>query len=539
MMVVGVVALGAGAFVTTTVAATLIIKRRTSSPVDEEEWVQVDMAEKGLSDGPDVDDVEAYQAKRGEGWKEYIAEEQEKVVFEPGVLAPLFIHDELAAHASDLYPETRAPNSPERIFPTSLRWPKPPQTLDAPDHIPSPQRSPALEPAVPLLEEAMTHVPAGSPMMMTSITSGPLAEPEIPSGGIISWPAISSTPDDTDEPVSPSNTLTPVPRVTSTLQLELIPPTPLALEPLSLPPIISPLSIKTPIIQWGDDASIRPVIDIKTPIDPAGSFRSPSAQSPSEDDLLPPPPVYTRYDTAKSPIDQTFVENVISPLVQTFAAVNVFIIDEAALAARVPLPLSIPPTPKPVGLKESLVEDTCSGGDMHGSHDLKSLDSIHSPTTPDSDSDSPISDIDSELLSLSSIESSAPNTPIERREPISPMTDTEDDPVDGPLTCTPDTTEPDDDIRICEVMNVPDDINEPFAPDPPDIAVTPIPLVPGSFDRPLAVSRTPEAAMSVSLLTGDVVQLCRAILAVSNCAGLVAQFVVGFSVWWSLILVPV
>ncbi|QRV84594.1 hypothetical protein RhiJN_12610 [Ceratobasidium sp. AG-Ba] len=403
-----------------------------------------------------VDDVEAYQAKRGEGWKEYIAEEQEKVVFEPGVLAPLFIHDELAAHASDLYPETRAPNSPERIFPTSLRWPKPPQTLDAPDHIPSPQRSPALEPAVPLLEEAMTHVPAGSPMMMTSITSGPLAEPEIPSGGIISWPAISSTPDDTDEPVSPSNTLTPVPRVTSTLQLELIPPTPLALEPLSLPPIISPLSIKTPIIQWGDDASIRPVIDIKTPIDPAGSFRSPSAQSPSEDDLLPPPPVYTRYDTAKSPIDQTFVENVISPLVQTFAAVNVFIIDEAALAARVPLPLSIPPTPKP-GTKGI----SCRGY-MLG---------IHSPTTPDSDSDSPISDIDSELLSLSSIESSAPNTPIERREPISPMTDTEDDPVDGPLTCTPDTTEPDDDIRICEVMNVPDDINEPFAPDPPDLAV--------------------------------------------------------------------
>ncbi|KAJ1301151.1 hypothetical protein OPQ81_003563 [Rhizoctonia solani] len=89
------------------------------------------------------------------------------------------------------------------------------------------------------------------------------------------------------------------------------------------------------------------------------------------------------------------------------------------------------------------------------------------------------------------------------------------------------------------------------APDPPSPIINTVPSewttskLPGSFEEfttstgdrtsPEHKSTSTITVADVPPLTADMIQLCHALLAVSNCAGLVAQFVVGFSsLFWSL-----
>ncbi|KAG8744065.1 hypothetical protein FRC10_010850 [Ceratobasidium sp. 414] len=547
MEAVAMIALGAGAFITTTVAATLLIRRaaeRASSSDDE--WVHVDLAEKGLSDGLDVDDAELYQAKHGEGWKEY-GSEQGRVMVENGVLAPLVLHDQLTIPA--VPSRTRTPLFPERLFPTPPRWQPSPMMPTAPlddPHIPQPERSPT--PAVPLLEgpeDIPEHVGQAPDSNITSAVEAevPLAvEADDPDDvlptGIISWPVMSVPVEDVEVPVSPNEPLAPVedtpfePVDTEpVLQLELTPTPPtLSLTTLSVQTLELGLDIKSPIIQ--DEEPVTAILDLKSPvIDSTNPFRGPTSDSPLED-LLPPPPVYTRYDIAKSPIDPKLVETLLSPLTQP--AVNIFITSrmddqEVVFAAHVPLPMSIPPTPKPA----LIVDDGFLMIDSRESMEFGVSDDMQSPKTPFATSlrlvippvvacsipGSPVSDTDSD-----SPLSSTPTSPTELKQPLSPSTKLQDTPVSP--------TAGSEDIAVGKIVDVPDNPGEP-KPDPPEPTFVLVPLLPGSFDPSSA-----QPAMNISLMTGDVFQLCRAMLAVTNCAGLVAQFVVGFSVWWSLALVP-
>ncbi|KAG8705874.1 hypothetical protein FRC08_001401 [Ceratobasidium sp. 394] len=552
MEVVGVIALGAGAFITTTVAATLLIHRAAKHTSSDDEWVHVDLAEKGLGDGLD-DDAEVYQAKRGEGWKEYMVE--------TGSLAPLVLHDEMTAPTVARAPSrARTPLFPERLFPTPPRWQPLPALPTVPQdnaHIPQAERSPA--PVVPLLEapeDVSEHVDQAPDINMTSVAGaevplpvdvpGPSEADDALPTGIISWPAMFAPVQDAEAPVSPTEPLAPVeetpPEPVDTepvVQLELTSPTPPTLSPISLSvqTLDLGLDIKSPVIQ--DEERIIPILDLKSPVvDSTNPFQSPASHSPLEDDLLPPPPVYTRYDTAKSPIDPKLVETLLSPVARQ--TVNIFITShmddqDVFFAARVPLPMSIPSTPKPALIVDEwpLMVDTKESRGFGVSDDVlspktpfvTSLTLVIPPVVVSSIPGSPVSDDDSD----SSL-SSTPTSPTELKQ-LSPSTELL--PTSKGTPASP-TTEPEDDIITGQVTNIPDNPGEP-TPDPPEPTLALVPFLPGSFDPPTAA----QAAANVSLMTGDVFQLCRALLAVSNCAGLVAQFMVGFSMWWSLVFMPI
>ncbi|KAG8792348.1 hypothetical protein FRC12_006359 [Ceratobasidium sp. 428] len=561
MEAVVLIVLGAGAIVTTTVAAAVFIHRkldRVAVPADDT-WVQVDLAEKGMGEGLEADE-DVYEAKRGAGWKEYSTEEQQKVMFDPGVLAPLVLHDEMITSPIRVRPGDHTPlGSTERLPLTPPRWQPPPSLPDAPLYDPyippTLERSPAMP--IPLLEG-----PEGGPehvdqALDTNITSMPEAEvaDTLPTG-IISWPAmVPSTPADV-EGIGIEDILTPMnetPTVVDdlppepadlepTLQLEIIPPTPPALVPISLSVQIPDLGldIKSPIVQ--DEERTVPVIDLKSPIHT--ELQGPSSHSVLEEDLLPPPPVYTRYDTAKSPIDPKFVGTILSPLSPQPTTVNIFVTEqEAVFAARVPLPMSIPSSPKPVTLLRELMDECPLVFDTKESREFDAPDVLRSPTKPPFVASislfipptnppsgmvpgSPVSDADSESDLDSDPELlSAPTSPTELKQPVLP-------PPEVAQVSKDTSVAPVTDIIIGEVMTIPEDPNQPEpTPDPAEPALALLPFLPGSFDPP-------QSAVSVSLMTGDVFQLCRAVVAVSNCAGLVAQFVVGFSMWWSLMLVP-
>ncbi|KAG8689295.1 hypothetical protein FRC09_012485, partial [Ceratobasidium sp. 395] len=558
MEAVVLIVLGAGAIVTTTVAAAVFIHRkldRVAVPVDDT-WVRVDLAEKGMGEGLEVDE-EVYEAKRGAGWKEYSTEERQKVMFDPGVLTPLVLHDEMITSPIRVRPGDHTPlGSTERLPLTPPRWQPSPSLPSAPLYDPyippTLERSPAM--AVPLLEgseEGPEHV---GQALDTNITSMPEAEvaDTLPTG-IISWP---STPADV-EGIGIEDILTPLnetPTVVDdlppepadlepTLQLEIIPPTPPALAPISLSVQIPDLGldIKSPIVRYEEQTV--PVIDLKSPIHT--ELQDPSSHSALQD-LLPPPPVYTRYDTAKSPIDPKFVETILSPLSPQPTTVNIFVTEqEVVFAARVPLPMSIPSSPKPVTLLSELMDEcplvfnTKESREFDVSDDVlrspikspfvASISLIIPPTSPPSGMvpGSPVSDADSDSDSGSdSGLLSAPASPgTELKQPVIP-------PPEVAQASKDTSVAPVTNIVIGEVMTIPEDLNQPEpTPDPAEPALALLPFLPGSFDPPQSV-------VSVSLMTGDVFQLCRAVVAVSNCAGLVAQFVVGFSMWWSLMLVP-
>ncbi|KAG9075562.1 hypothetical protein FRC06_010023 [Ceratobasidium sp. 370] len=456
----------------------------------------------------------------------------------------------------------RTPLSSERLLPTPLRWQPSPTMptvpLDDP-HIPPPERSPT--PAVPLLEgpdDAPKHVDQAPDTNITSPVEAevPLAvqvdeTDDVLPTGIMSWPVMFAPVEDAEAPVPSNETLAQV-------EVEDTPPEPVDTEPAfqpeltPTPPALPPISlsvqtlelgldIKSPIIQ--DEERIIPALDLKSPvINSANPFRSPTSHSSLEDDLLPPPPIYTRYDTAKSPIDPKLVETLLSPV--TRPTVNIFITShmadqEEVFAADVPLPMSIPPTPKQARIVDDgwLVIDTKESREFDVSDDMQSpktpsvtsLTLVIPPAVASSIPGSPVSDTDSD-----SSTSSTPTSPIELKQPLSPLTERPLASKDIPAS----PTESDDDTIMGELVDVPDTLDEPIS-DPPEPTFVLVPFLPGSFDPPTVSPRSAQIAVNVSLMTGDVFQLCRAVLAVTNCAGMVAQFVVGFSMWWSLMLVPV
>ncbi|KAF8607454.1 hypothetical protein BDV93DRAFT_310363 [Ceratobasidium sp. AG-I] len=560
------IALGAGAFVTTTVAATLLLHRSVDTW-----WERAGLGSRRLVE-VDIEKAPELNEAKHSGWREYIADDEKAAK-----LAPISLDDPQLAPSVIVLSTNQTPSSPERLFPTPPEWRELPQTPKGPLYDPYIPKHAPLRIAVSLPEGAISATREASVDIAPEVPPGlgereneeavigvlpaalrsPLDEkedllsPGVNSSGIMSWPALvpALTEDTSEHTALEDSPVEESAHFKSSLRLNLAPSDDSVVAVSTV--LSEPHEAQSPTV----DDNTDPFAD---PVDP---FRTPQSQSPASEAEEELPPIYTRYDTIKSPTDSKAVEvfivepTLFSPKESAPSITIRACIDQhnVEYAARVPLPLSVPATPKPrpsplvLMLDLSRLEGVRSARSLHATP----ITLIFASQADDAD-ETPMSS----ASSGSGTCSSGPTTPVELKQvlevPEVKLVPALDSPPASPIVG--EEAEEDRDIVIGEVMDVPDDLDEQ-APDPssptlqssdrssPEWAIA---SLPGSFTQPQRLLEAKPASagagavqtVDVPLLTADMVQLCRAMLAVSNCAGLVAQFVVGFSMWWSLMLVP-
>ncbi|CAE7092925.1 unnamed protein product [Rhizoctonia solani] len=546
---VALVALGAGAFVTTAAAGAILLRRKLLG-----KQVEID-----LEKGPEIME----QRETGPGWKEF-TEVDGKGPYE--LLMPLV--GALSPRETDVTDAngSRASLSPRPQFPTlqqypDLSAPNPRQQLDPVPVLEgdiSDSYAPAFPPGLP--------VPAKSVAVTTPLPTrlGPISElGPLDTGvaAITSWPVLAPTP--VEDMRARANGLgheeQPKPDITG----DVVPPDEPSASSLKLicDPEIAPDDSSGP----SSSASAHESEEVDPFADPGDLAHSPCSEDPPDGggqsvvitleysdsvDSVPASPILCADPDATMP-DTVFASSISLP------------------ESLPPSPTTLPPLPPTFcGLPLDTVASTTVifGEDLSpsiGVSDPEPSSPVIEPSfvpvlapiitiscweDTNEAPHSPLSDAGS-----SSSDSSGPDTPTELKHdlPFSPVLELSSKPTPGLQlsVCLP----PEEGTAIDEDMELVDDfvIVEEQALDPasPTIGIIPpelkTPKLPGGFqdiinesNASLVQKPAVTGAVIGPPLTADMVQLCHAMLAVSNCAGLVAQFVVGFSMWWSLTLVP-
>ncbi|KAB5591558.1 hypothetical protein CTheo_4987 [Ceratobasidium theobromae] len=598
METAAIIALGAGAFVTTAVAGTLLLHGKMGGVLARTGLGSFRRkAEVDIEKGP-------AQGVERKGWKEFTGDDEKEANPTSELLAPLIVALPKETDVADVS-VIRTPLSAERLISASSQCCELPSApVDEPRaevRSASPTRVPLLEgdisdtrewdhaPSLPLgLDVEVAVVKPLLALETHSSWAAGLEPLDVSMDGVISWPVLVPTPVEELRREAPIEELKELAPNLATVNHE--PKLNDQAEPLDRPPV-------NPIAPPEDDNLFlqeprEPPEVIKDPFtDPADHYCHDSEPplnelediSPIhnfEDILIPPIVSDIRLDSYLA--EEPSVQEVTSGTNVTHADIL-----DVVFAASVLLPDSPLPSPKLTSLRLVLHEfhEDLVGHRVVTELDVpyppsvsettsprSSLDEI-SPTTSypaalkpfslddyDEIPDSPLSY--TSCSSLSSSCSSGPETPIELKQTFA------FDSAIGtlckavPIALLPDD-EPElaDDFVVVEAVDVLDDVSttREQAPDPPcptiDCASSDWEMfrLPGSFQnaKPQTSMTTdlmgPEQKLlganvtqpaTVPLLTADMIQLYRAMLAMSSCAGLVAQFFIGFSVWWSMALVP-
>ncbi|CAE6499177.1 unnamed protein product [Rhizoctonia solani] len=546
-----IVALGAGAFVTTAAAGAILLRRKfLGKPVETD-------VEKGLEENI----MERRQT--GPGWKEHV-EVDEKGPYE--LLLPLV--GALSPRETDVTDAdaSRTPLSPISRAPAIHQYPglsthnvrqqfDPVPTLEGDI---SDTHAPVFPPGLP--------VPAKSVAVATPIPTrlGPISELNSLDTGMVitSWPVLAPTP--VEELRTKANGQGGL--AESDIKHDVVPqdePSASSLEPCELK--VAPDDSSAPTVSIHESDKADPFVD------PADSVPSPRSEaSLDEEGSCPPSAVITLDDPGpileSSGIGWPDANDSVSASPIPCADPDVTI---PVLPASASLPELLPMSPKVVSslLAHTLPLDTVTTTAVVFGEELSSSVDVSDPKPPrpfvpapiiitscledaNEAPHSPFSDTSS-LSYSSDSESSGPDTPTEPNHnlPFGPVLELSSKPTPGLQlsVCLPL-----EDTVIDEDMEIVDDfvIVGYQALDPPSPSIIypelKTPKLPGGFEDIIAESNASSeqkpaatgAVVDVPPLTADMVQLCHAMLAVSNCAGLVAQTVVGFSVWWSLTLVP-
>ncbi|CAE6441625.1 unnamed protein product [Rhizoctonia solani] len=568
-----VAALGAGAFVTTAAAGVILLRRKFLGKA-----VEVDV-EKGLED-----DATERRERTGPGWKEY-TEIDEKGAYELRVPLVAAFQSQRESDVAD----TRTPLTPMPRLPT----------LHHCQDLPTPNVRQQVDP-LPILEGGIsdTHnqdrapvFPPGLPVPAKVAVDGPISARLNPLSeldpldtgvsGITSWPVLAPTPveemrtraNGQGEHSEPDIKNDVVPQDEPSASS---PKFPCELEIAPGDPIV-PVSSES--IHESDDGDpfADPVDSVHSPcsevsleveedVSPACSPRSTATSLDDSDPLLEASSISRPdiYDSIS-----------ISPILWVGPSVA---IPESIFPANIPLPESPPASPKvlspllirPLPLDTVVTTTVVFGDELSPDEDVSDYESsspvVAAPfvpvlppiiivTCPEEDlMEAPRSPV-SDAGSSSSSDSSGPDTPtgLKHDLPFSPVLEVSSKASSSPQLSvflpSEGGADIDDDMDMDDFVMV-----EQQAPDPPSPTIDiispewTISKLPGSFEdiqAPTSDRTHPEqkltgpiAVADVPPLTADMIQLCHALLAVSNCAGLVAQVVVGFSVWWSLTLVP-
>ncbi|KAL5639855.1 hypothetical protein ACGC1H_006433 [Rhizoctonia solani] len=553
------VALGAGAFVTTAAAGAILLRRKfLGKPVE------IDL-EKGLEENI------MERRPTGPGWKEHV-EVDEKGPYE--LLLPLV--GALSPRETDVTDTygSQMPLSPISRLPamhqcSGLSTPNVGQQFDP---IPvlegdiSDTDAPVFPPGLP--------VPAKSVAVATPIPTrlGPISElsPLNTGMAITSWPVLAPTP--VEEMRTKANGEGGL--ADSDIKHDVVPqdePSVSSPEPSELEVAPDDSSVPVGSIHECDGANLF--------AEPADSVPSPHSEaSLDEEGNCPPSTVITLDDPgpilSSSGIGWSNAIDSVSASPVTYATD----VEVAVLLANASPPESPPISPMAVSplLAHTLPLDAVASTAVIFGKELSPSVDISDPEPPSPAIDAPFVPVLAPIIITSCLEDAneAPHSPFSDTSSMSYSSDSEssgpDTPTElkhnlpfGPVLELSSKPTPRLQLSVClpledtvidEDMEIVDDfvIVGHQALDPPSPTIDIIypelktPKLPGGFEDIMAESNASSeqkpagtgAVVDVPPLTADMVQLCHAVLAVSNCAGLVAQAVVGFSVWWSLTLVP-
>ncbi|KAF8717380.1 hypothetical protein RHS02_09674, partial [Rhizoctonia solani] len=562
-----IAALGAGAFVTTAVAGVILLHRKVFT-----KSVQVD-TEQGLSENA----LERREGT-GPGWKEFTEEDEKATTSISELLLPLFPNQE-----SDIG-DTLA-KGPQVLINNPLRGPPgllSPGTQQRANSVLVPEGDisdtrdwgdgPVFPPGLPL----PANVAVATPILASSNRPPYLSPLDTGVSGIALWPILAPTPaeeihcrangqegkvnsiltekpgikDDVVPQDEPSSSSSRSGQHLTVSSITMIPASTSIHEPEKRDPNGDPT-----------DLAHHPCSEVPLAIDVTSPTRTPRSTIISLDKVNQSSQYNdTGWPGAGDPAPR-------SPLLCTVPGVTV---------PGIPLPESLPLSPKAVSslLIHTLpldaiattttvfIEELSPWVDVS---DYESPNPVAMPFVPvlppivtalrtDKDCNeaprSPLSDAGS---SSSDSESSGPDTPTELKHDL-PFGAGPGNSFKGPPEPHLPVDSMERDVSVEDDVEIIDDfvIVGHQAPDPPTPTTdypstewTPSTL-PGSFGKATAPSDNSQPdqksvyTMTVTdpPLTADMVQLCHALLAVSNCAGHVAQLVVGASTWWSLSLVP-
>ncbi|CAE6461014.1 unnamed protein product [Rhizoctonia solani] len=573
-----IAALGAGAFVTTVAVGAILLHTKVLS-----KSVEVD-AEKGLEQNA------LERREVGPGWKEFTEEDEKSATSTSELLLPLFQNQE-SDIADTLAKAPRAPLTPAHLPPLqescSLSNPsaqqRAGQVIIPEDDISETcdwHEGPAFPPGLPLPANVAVVAPISAPSNRISDLS-PL-DTEV--SGVASWPVLAPTPIEetrgrTNGPGAKVNSIqTKKPDIKD----DVVPQDELSSsssQPGEPGIVFNDMMIPASVSIHGSDEE-DPFAD---PTDPA--YSPPSELLPMIEDISPactPRSAAISLDkvdhiSRSSDADWPSAHDPV-PSSSILCVVPSITVPDTVFAANIPLPESPPLSPKVVSslLVHPLTLDTIAtttvtfGGELSPWVDVSDQESTSPSTasfapvlssiittlrTEEDLNEAPCSPLSDAGSLSSSSESSGPVTPTELKHDL-PFTAAINISSKGtPELQIPFDTPMEGDVAIDEDVEIVDDfvIVGQHAPDPPSPVVDVISpgwitsKLPGSFDEATASASDrshPDQQLSDTMavadvppLTPDMIQLCHAVLAVSNCAGLVAQFAIGFSAWWSLTLV--
>ncbi|CAE6445001.1 unnamed protein product [Rhizoctonia solani] len=583
-----IAALGAGAFVTTAAAGVILLRRKVLSRA-----VEVDVEK-----GPEENVMERREGT-GPGWKEF-TEVDEKGTYE--LLVPLVgaFHSQQETDVTDA-DRSRTPLSPKPQFATLHQFPDPPTTYVQQQVDPVPMlegdisdtheqdHAPAFPPGLPVPAEPVAVATPISVRLNRLSGLSPLDT----GGTITSWPVLAPTP--IEELRTKANGQGE--QAKSDIRDDVVPQDE---QPASSPKARNPEIIPIDPIVPSPSEVVQESDEVDPFADPPDSLHSPLSQvSPEEEVSLscrprssasslndPNPTLSAGWPCLIDPVSAPSVlcANSSVVMIDTVFPANIPLPESPLMPPKAVSPLLIRTLPLDTVVTATVIFGAELSPGVEASDMEPSSPAIEASFVPilvpivttclEDTNDvlqSPFSDTSS---SYSSSDSSGPDTPTGLKQdlPFSPVLDFSSKATPGLQysVCLPSEEDAiiDEDVEysVClpseedaiidEDVEVIDDfvMVEQQAPDPasptidtvsPDWTTSKLPgcfedVTVSTFDRNSSGQK--QASMSavadVPPLTADVVQLCHALLAVSNCAGLVAQAVVGFSVWWSLTLVP-
>ncbi|KAH7337573.1 hypothetical protein B0J17DRAFT_431372 [Rhizoctonia solani] len=566
-----IVALGAGAFVTTVAAGAILLRRKVLNRV-----VDVDVEK-----GPEENIMERREGT-GPGWKEF-TEVDEKGTYE--LLVPLVdaFQSQKETDVTDAN-RSRAPLSPKPQLAALYRFPEPPTTYVQQQVDPVPilegdisdtheqDHAPAFPPGLPMPAE---QVAVATPISVRPNRLSGLS-PLDTGGTITPWPVLAPTP--IEEMRTKANGQGG--QAKSDIRDDV--------DPQDEQPASS-LKSYNPEIALNDSIVSRPS-ELVHESDEADPFADPaelvhSARSqvcPDEEASLSCSPQSNANSLADSDTIQSTDAGWPRPIdpnsAPSILCASSTVVIDTVFPANIPLPespLMFPKAVTPLLIRrlplDTVVTTTVVfGREFSPSVEVSDLEpscpAIEASFVPvlapivttylENTNEAPQSPFSDASSSYSSSDSSGPATPTELKQELlfSPVLNPSSKaaPELQLSVCMP----LEEDATMGEDVEVIDDfvMVEQQASDPPSPTIDVISpnwatsKLPGTFED-VTVSGSgctssgqkqnfTSAVADVPPLTADMVQLCHALLAVSNCAGLVAQTVVGFSVWWSLTLVP-